>query len=727
MAPSVVAADTAPGHSSGLKKSGNVTSKVSSEGDEMLVLNTVRCLAADLCQQYKGGHPGTVMGAAAIGVALWRYEMKFNPANPDWFARDRFVLSAGHACLLQYLMLHFSGYEAWTMDVIKQYHAPNLHGSMAAGHPEIEYPGVEVTTGPLGQGIANAVGLAAAGKQLAAQYNKDEFPVVDGKIWCFTGDGCLQEGVGQEAISMAGHWGLDNLIMIYDNNAVTVDGNIDACFTDDTSAKLKAVGWHVIEVEDGSNDLAAILKALDEAKTLKGKPVLVNIRTIIGFGSANQNSGPVHGAALGADDVEHVKKQLGFKPDEHFVIPPKVYDYFAEVKTEGAKLEAEWNDMMSKYKETYPTEAAELQRRMEGKLVDGWAATIPTKDKLPKDPIPTRKASGIMVQTLVPNDASFVAGSADLMESTFVNFKGQTEFQNPKLGNGDYSGRQIRYGIREFAMVAVGNGLAAYQKGMFIPIMSTFFMFWLYAAPAARMSALQKLRFIGIATHDAIGIGEDGPTHQPIALPSFYRALPNMNFIRPADAEEVAGAWLLALEDEDHPSLFALSRQPVPLLPGTDRTKIPLGAYIVQGSEDETPDLTLVASGAEVARAIETAILLPDYKVRVVSMPSQKHFDEQPSSYRRSVLPSNRSLVVAIEAWGAYGWARYAHAGCHMSTFGLSAPQAQLYENFGFSPKNMAEKIVAWAKPLRQKDGWDIPGVGEFEELLHNATEHHAG
>lgn len=384
--------------------------------------------------------------------------------------------------------------------------------------------------------------------------------------------------------------------------------------------------------------------------------------------------------------------------------------------------------MMEKYAEKYPTENAELQRRLAGKLREGWEKDIPTKDQLPKEPIATRKASGIMVQALVPKDNTFTTGSADLIESTFVNWKGMTEFQKPDSGLGDYTGRQIRYGIREFAMVAVGNGFAAYQRGMFIPIMSTFFMFWLYAAPAVRMSALQKLRFIGIATHDAIGIGEDGPTHQPIALASFYRALPDFNLIRPADAEEVVGAYLVALSEENKPSLFTLSRQNVPLLAGTDRHQVAKGGYIVVGDESTTPDITLLATGAEVARAVEVAKKLTDKlkaTVRVVSMPSLKHFDAQPASYRRSIIPSNKSLVVAIEAYASFGWAKYAHGGCHMHSFGHSAPQQTLYEHFGFGIDNMTEKIGSWAETRRQSGGgWDLPGVGEYEELLLGTLEH---
>ncbi|ORY25855.1 putative dihydroxyacetone synthase [Naematelia encephala] len=724
MAPSIAAADVnAPEHGQGLKSKGKVTDKVAPPADEMLVLNTIRCLAADLCQQFKGGHPGTVMGAAAIGVALWRYQMRYNPRNSEWFGRDRFILSAGHACLLQYLMLHFSGYPAWTLDEIKNYHAPTMKG-IAAGHPEIEYPGIEVTTGPLGQGIANAVGMALAGKNAAAIYNKEGYPIIDGKIWCFTGDGCLQEGVGQEAISMAGHWGLDNLILIYDNNSITVDGSIANCFTDDTSAKLKATGWEVIDVYDGSNDLAAILAALDKAKQTKGKPTFVNIRTIIGISSRKANTGPAHGQALGDDEVAYVKTQLGFNPDAKFVIPSEVRQYFAETVPRGQKYEDEWNDLFQRYTEAYPEEAKDLKRRINGKLLDGWEELMPSKDKLPQEPTPTRKSSGIMVQALAPRDKSIIAGSADLLESTFVSWKGMTEFQKPGSGLGDYSGRQIRYGIREFAMVAAGNGIAGYQKGMFLPIMSTFFMFWLYAAPAARMSALQKLRFIGIATHDAIGIGEDGPTHQPIALASFYRSLPDINFIRPADAEEVMGAWKVALTEEDRPSLFALSRQPVPLLAGSNRDGVAKGGYIVYGDESEIPDVTLLATGAEVARAITVAAGLSsknNLKTRVVSMPSFKHFDAQPISYRRSTIPSSKSLVVAIEAWATASWPRYAHAGCHMHTFGHSAPQQILYEHFGFGEDNLVKIIGQFVD--RQKG--ELPAVGEFQELLLGFPESH--
>ncbi|KAF9040280.1 transketolase [Hymenopellis radicata] len=695
---------------------------------EKLVINTIRCLGADLTQEYKGGHPGTVMGAAAIGVALWRFAMRYNPKNPEWFNRDRFVLSAGHACLLQYIHFHFTGYDVWTLDQLRTYHNPNF--GIAAGHPEIEFPGVEVTTGPLGQGIANAVGLAIASKNLAANYNKPGLDIIDNKIWCFTGDGCLQEGVGQEALSIAGHLRLDNLIVIYDDNQITVDGNIANCFTDDTSAKMAANGFHVIEVQDGTNDLPAIIAALDAAKAVTGKPVFVHIRTVIGFGSRRANTGAVHGAALGAEDVEYVKGVFGMDAKAKWQIPEEVYEYFRPVIERGHDDEAAWNALYAKYANAHPEEYADLQQRLTGRLPEEWRTFLPPKSKLPTAAQPTRKSSGIALAALVPKYKHFIAGSADLLESTFVNFPGQVEFQAPETGLGDYSGRQIRYGIREFSMIGLANGMSAYQNGMFIPICSTFFMFWLYAAPGARMTALQKLRTIGIATHDSIGIGEDGPTHQPIALANFYRGLPNYNFIRPADAEECMGAWEIALDSHDTPSLFALSRQAVPLLAGSDRAKVKLGAYPIFSttSDDSDPQLILISTGSEVTRSIEVAKRLGNdlaLRVRVVSMPSQSHFDQQPFEYRDSVLGNGKALVVSVEPYSSYGWARYAHASLSMHTFGLSAPQTKLYDIFGFSVDNITEKVSAWVKTKTVGGEIVLPRLGQFEELLLGYAEQH--
>lgn len=705
------------------------------------VLATVRCLAADLVQQFNGGHPGTAMGAAAIGLALWGDIMRFNPNNPNWLDRDRFVLSAGHACLLQYIYLHLCGYKTWTMDMLKRYHSRDFIGSQSAGHPEIEFEGVEVTTGPLGQGVANAVGLAMASKHFAARYNKEDCKVVNNKIYCMTGDGCIQEGIGCEALSMAGHLGLDNLILIYDNNRVTVDGNIDICFTEDTSAKVRAMGWEVIEVkDDATNDVQAILSALRKAKdSTSGRPVFINIWTTIGFASQNQGLAPTHGAALGEEDVEHVKRFHNRDEKAKYVVSDEVYNAFDSVKSRGKAYEQVWNETLTDYSQKYPGLSSEFKQQFSGQLESKISANLlPTKDKLPSSAIPTRKASGIAVQALAPKMPQILAGSADLSGSTFVTWPSMEDFQPPSTGHGSYAGRQIRYGIREHAMAAIANGLAAYNQNAIVPVISTFFMFFLYAAPAIRMSALQGLRFVGIATHDSIGIGEDGPTHQPIGLASLFRAIPNLNFFRPADAEEVMGAWQFAMAEQNQktPTILSLSRQNVPLLPNSSREGVYKGAYIVKtvgssanASPNSISSLTLVATGGEVSRAIEAADelsqLIPNLPINVVSMPNQRLFDQQSKEYRQSVLPLHNGLVVAIEAWSSYGWARYSHASLSMHTFGLSGPQADLFEHFGFGIKSISNHIYHYYQNRIQSQT-PIPSVGDFEELLLDvaATAH---
>lgn len=700
------------------------------------VLATVRCLTADIVEQFNGGHPGTPMGAASIGLALWGYAMKFNPKNAGWVNRDRFVLSNGHACLLQYIYLHLCGYPTWTLAMLKRYHSRDYIHSQAAGHPEIEFEGIEVTTGPLGQGIANAVGLAMASKHLASRFNQDGSTIIDNKIWVMSGDGCLQEGIGQEAISFAGHLHLDNLILIYDDNRVTVDGNINICFTEDTNAKMLAMGWEVIDVQgDATNDVAAIVDALRRARhSTSGKPVFINIVTQIGFGSKNEGLCPTHGAALGAEDVAKVKNFHGRNPEEQFVVPDHVYSAFDHVKRKGAALESDWNRIFEKYKASHPQLAAEFEQQIMGhSLVSDPAKLLLAKKDLPITPIPTRKASGLAIEALAPKMPQILAGSADLSGSTFVTWPNCEDFQAPSTGYGTYKGRQIRYGIREHAMAGIANGMAAYSPNAIIPVISTFFMFFLYAAPAVRMAALQRLRIICIATHDSIGIGEDGPTHQPIALASLFRAMPNVNFIRPADAEEVQGAWLISLDqDISQPTVISLSRQAVPLLKGTSRDQMRRGAYPIWSSTQEASSesssmITLVATGSEVSLAIKVAQQLVSQDntkgmtegIRVVSMPIQSRFDAQSEEYRKSVLPSHTSLVIAIEAWSSYGWARYAHASMSMHSFGLSGPQADLYDHFGFSVDNLTRKIQQYADSRRDVNGTlQLPKVGEFAELL---------
>ena len=514
---------------------------------------------------------------------------------------------------------------------------------------------------------------------------------------------------------------------------MTVDGNIDMCFTEDTNAKLLAMGWEVIAVQgDATNDVAAVLDALLRARSsTSGKPVFVNIVTQIGFGSKNEGLCPTHGAALGAEDVAKVKTFHNRDPEQHFVIPDHVYSAFEHIKTRGAALEADWKNRFNRYKAAHPQLAAEFEQRMvTGTLGVDVASLLPTRQALPTAPIPTRKASGLAMQALASTMPQIMAGSADLAGSTFVTWSGMEIFQSPSAGEGGFHGRQIRYGIREHAMAGIANGLAAYAPNAIVPVISTFFMFFLYAAPALRMAALQHLRVVGIATHDCIGIGEDGPTHQPIGLASLFRAMPNVRFVRPADAEEVQGAWLLALDkDSTGPTILSLSRQAVPLLQGTSRLDVARGAYTIwnspSASPSQPPSLVLVATGSEVSLAVKIAERLSTQgfaSVRVVSMPCQALFDQQPAQYRREVLPLHASLVVAVEAWSSYGWARYAHASVSMHSFGLSGPAPDLYEHFGFGVDNVTQKISDYAATLRQGGSGpiSIPQVGDFAELLLN-------
>ncbi|GMF53676.1 unnamed protein product [[Candida] boidinii] len=527
-----------------------------------LVLKTFRCLISDLVQNYKGGHPGGAMGMAAIGIALWKYVMKYSPTNPSYFNRDRFVLSNGHTCLFQYTFHHLVGYEHMTLDELKTYHSSEEE-SFCPGHPEIEHPGIEVTTGPLGQGIANAVGLAIASKNLAATYNKPDFPVVNNNIFCMVGDACLQEGVGLEAISIAGHLQLDNLVVMYDNNQITCDGSVDLTNTEDINAKFKACGWNVIEIADANYDILSIVKAMEDAKN-SDKPTLINCHTIIGIGAPVQGTAVAHGAAFGDEGVRQVKLFNGFNPDEKFVVSDEVYEFFSDIKQRGINHENNWNQLFENYKNSYPELGEELQNRIDGKLPKIWKDLIPKK--FPIQDTPSRKSGGLVLNPIAENCNSFMVGVADLSPSVNMAWNGKKDFQNPNIKttcgiNGDYSGRYIHMGIREHAMCAIANGIAAYNKNTFIPVTSTFFMFYLYAAPAVRMGSLMELKIIHVGTHDSIGTGEDGPTHQPIALAAFYRSLPNFYYFRPCDSIETAACYETAIEADGISSLISESRQ----------------------------------------------------------------------------------------------------------------------------------------------------------------------
>ncbi|QKX57970.1 uncharacterized protein TRUGW13939_05090 [Talaromyces rugulosus] len=688
-----------------------------------LALRTIRCLVADLCEQYKGGHPGGAMGMAAIGISLWKYAMKYSPSNPQFFNRDRFVLSNGHTCLFQYIFLHLSGYTAMTMDQLKSYHSTRTD-SICPGHPEIENDGIEVTTGPLGQGIANAVGLAMATKHLGTVYNRPGFSLVDNTTWCMIGDACLQEGVSLEAIQLAGHWKLNNLVVIYDNNQVTCDGSVDICNTEDVNTKMRACGWNVLDVEDGCYDVEGIIAAFNKARSSTDKPTFINVRTVIGVGSKAAGDAKAHGAAFGADDVTNIKRIFGMNPEEHFVVSEEVYSYFRDAENRGKALEVNWQQLLEGYSKEYPELHGEFKRRVEGKLtVEDWSRLIPSKEDFPTSPTPSRKSAGLCCNPLASQVQNLMVGTADLTPSVNMAWKGKIDFQNPDLKttcgiNGDYTGRYIHWGIREHAMASISNGLAAFNKGTILPVTSSFFMFYIYAAPGVRMGALQGLQQIHIATHDSIGTGEDGPTHQPIALAALYRAMPNIFYIRPCDSEETAGAFITALQATSTPSIISLSRQNLEQYPQhSSRDGVQRGAYVFV--EEEDADVTLIGIGAEMVFAMRTRQLLQrrfNIKARVVSFPCQRLFEQQSIEYKREVLQyRSKAPRVVIEAYAVNGWERYADAGFSMASFGHSLPGAAAYKYFGFDEEIIAPEVVHLVEDVRREGIESLRG--EFRDL----------
>ncbi|EOA86549.1 uncharacterized protein SETTUDRAFT_153361 [Exserohilum turcica Et28A] len=674
--------------------------KLSKEHDH--VLKTFRLLIADLCQQFNGGHPGGAIGMAAIGVALWKYVMRYAPHTPDYFNRDRFILS--------------NGYKAMTFDQLKSYHSDRVD-ALCPGHPEIEHEGIEVTTGPLGQGVANAVGLAMATKNLQATYNKPDFDVVSNHTWCMIGDACLQEGVALEAISFAGHLKLNNLTIIYDNNQITCDGSVDLTNTEDVNTKMRACGWDVVDVEDGCFDVEGLIEALNKARASTEKPTFINVRTIIGVGSAVAGDAVAHGVAFGTTDVANMKKAYGFNPDEHFVVSDEVRKFFADIPERGQELVKSWEERVAAYETKYPDEGADFRRRIEGRLTEDWKSLVPTS--FTDAPTATRKSSGLVFNTLAEKINNFMVGTADLTPSVNMTWKGKVDFQHPDLKTtcgitGNYSGRYIHYGVREHAMAAVSNGLAAFAPNTFIPVTSSFFMFYLYAAPAVRMGALQQLQVIHAATHDSIGMGEDGPTHQPIELANLYRAMPNLLYIRPGDSEETAGAWITAIEAKKTPSIISTSRHTLPQLPQTNRDMVAKGAYVLEEVEDA--DVTLIGVGAELHRAVETAneLKAKNIKTRVVSFPCQRLFENQSIQYKRETLRRHLGIpAVVIEPFAPNGWERYADAACCVKRFGHSLPGKAAYKYFGFDVPALTAKVEGYLKQVQ-----DDPLLkGEFVDL----------
>ena len=656
-------------------------------------INAIRFLAIDGVEKANSGHPGLPMGCAPMTYVMWNETMKHSPSNPTWFDRDRFVLSAGHGSMLHYAMLHLTGYESVPVEELKQF---RQWGSKTPGHPEnFVTKGIEVTTGPLGQGIANAVGLALAEKHLAARFNKPDCEVVDHYTYCIMGDGCNMEGISNEACSLAGHWGLGKLIAFYDDNSISIDGHTDISFTEDVSARYEALGWHTIHVKDGNTDLDAIRKAIDEAKAVTDKPTLIKVTTLIGYGSPNKaNSHAVHGAALGGDEVEATRKNLGWDLPP-FEVPSEVYENMNSCITRGKQSEAAWNDKWAAYQSKYPEEAKELAAIMTREFEAGWESALPSYTPEDKG-IATRLHSQTMLNALAPVIPGLIGGSADLAPSNMTLMKMFGDFQKDSAEE-----RNVRFGVREQAMGAIGNGIGLHSPG-FVPYTATFFIFTDYMRSSMRMAALSEVPHIFVMTHDSIGLGEDGPTHQPIEHLASFRAMPNMLMFRPADGNETAGAYMAAIQQKGTPSTLALSRQGMPNLALSSKEKVLLGAYPVHGAEG-TPDVIIMATGSEVQYAIEAAERIEGSgkKVRVVSMPCWELFEEQSAEYKESVLPAGVTARVSVEAGSTFGWGKYvgdAGKSIGVDTFGASAPGPTLYEKFGITTDAVvaaAEEVMA--------------------------------
>ncbi|ENV59734.1 transketolase [Acinetobacter soli] len=655
--------------------------------NERRIANAIRVLAMDAVQQANSGHPGAPMGMADIADVVWREFLNHNPANPQWANRDRFVLSNGHGSMLHYALLHLTGYDL-SIDDLKQFR--QLH-SKTPGHPEYGYaPGIETTTGPLGQGIANAVGFALAEKTLAAQFNKDDLTVVDHFTYCFLGDGCLMEGISHEVCSLAGTLGLGKLIAYYDDNGISIDGEVEGWFSDDTEQRFKAYGWQVLRVD--GHDAAAIRQATIEAKAETTKPTLIICKTIIGLGSPNkQGKEDCHGAPLGAEEIKLTREALGWS-DEAFVIPQDIYAAW-NANEKGQTSEAAWNDVFAAYQAKYPTEAAELLRRVNGDLpadftaqADAFIAQVNEK----AETIATRKASQNTLQAFGPLLPEMLGGSADLAGSNLTLWKGCEGVQDNPAGN------YVYYGVREFGMTAIANGVALH--GGFVPYVATFLMFMEYARNAVRMSALMKQRVIHVYTHDSIGLGEDGPTHQPIEQIASLRGTPNLNTWRPADTVETAIAWKSALERKDGPTALILSRQNLPFQSRTEAQiqDAAKGGYVLAKEKGELKAI-IIATGSEVSIAMDAYAQLEG--VRVVSMPCAELFMTQDAAYREAVLPASIRARVAVEAAHVDYWWKFVGLDgkvIGMTTYGESAPAKDLFQHFGITSQAVIEAVQSY-------------------------------
>lgn len=654
-----------------------------------LAVNSIRTLSIDAIEKANSGHPGMPMGAAPMAYTLWTKFMDHNPTNPEWFNRDRFVLSAGHGSMLLYSLLHLSGYDV-SLDDLKNF---RQWGSKTPGHPEYGHtPGVEATTGPLGQGISMAVGMAMAERHLAATYNREQFEVVNHFTYSICGDGDLMEGISSEAASLAAHLQLGRLIVLYDSNDISLDGELNLSFSENVEERFKAYGWQVIRVEDG-NSIEEISNAIEAAKAELQKPTLIEVKTTIGYGSPNKGGkSAAHGSPLGNSEIELTKQHYKWEY-EPFYVPEEVYSHFAErVKDRGAKAEAQWQEMFEQYKQAYPELGRELEAAMSGKLPDGWDKDIPVYPS-GEHKAATRATSGQVLNGIAKNLPYFFGGSADLAGSNKTLINNDSDFSRS-----NYAGRNIWFGVREFAMGAALNGMALH--GGLKVFGGTFFVFSDYLRPAIRLAALMQVPVTYVFTHDSIAVGEDGPTHEPIEQLPSLRAMPGLSVIRPADGNETAAAWRLAVESNSTPTALVLTRQDLPTV--TD-AKVALegvtrGAYTISPAKKDTPDALLLASGSEVSLAIEAQKLLSDENVdvAVVSMPSWDRFEKQPREYKETILPKTVKKRLAVEMAASFGWERYTGDEGEVlaiNGFGASAPGQLIMEKFGFTPENVAEKV----------------------------------
>lgn len=655
-----------------------------------LAINTIRTLSIDAIDKANSGHPGLPMGAAPFAYTLWTRFMNHNPKNPDWFNRDRFVLSAGHGSMLLYSLLHLSGYDL-PMEEIKNF---RQWGSKTPGHPEYKHTkGVEATTGPLGQGLGMAVGMAMAEKHLSAKFNRENHNIVDHYTFALCGDGDLMEGISSESASLAGHLKLDKLIVLYDSNDISLDGDLDRSFSESVEKRFESYNWQYIRVNDG-NDIGDVADAIEKAKADSTRPTMIEIKTVIGFGSPNRSgSSKVHGAPLGADETTLAKKAYEWLYEEAFHVPDEVYKRFEELVVDnGAKEESEWNNRFSSYKEAYPELAQELTDAIEGTLPSGWESSLPSFEE--GKSLASRASSGEAVNALAKSLPTLFGGSADLAGSNNTMMKEEKDF-TPETPEG----RNIWFGVREFAMGAALNGMALHG-GLHV-YGGTFFVFSDYVRPAVRLSALMGVPVTYVFTHDSIAVGEDGPTHEPIEQLPSLRAMPNLSVVRPADGNETAAAWRLSIEATDHPTALVLTRQNLPTLPGTAQNAyegVKKGAYIVSPAQNETADALILATGSEVNLAYEAqqALQKENIDVAVVSMPSWDRFEKQSQEYKDTVLPKAVKKRLGIEMAAPLGWERYTGDEgdvLGITTFGASAPGGTVLKEYGFSVENVVARV----------------------------------